>query len=75
MDDADLMKYVMREIRIEESKKKVLTDTNLVERAVRAAHIRGMQRVTAVMRSFSIPWSVANELCERFDLDPDEILI
>lgn len=53
-----------------------MTDSDLVSRAVRNAH-RGhasRARWAHVMDAFAVGSTVARELCERFDLQPDVVV-
>lgn len=50
------------------------TDDDLLRRAVTTAKRKGQPRWLAVMHAFQCGSTVAQNLCRRFDLDPDEIM-
>lgn len=52
-----------------------LSDAQLLERAVRAAHVgrRSTRRQRHVMQALALGSGSAAALCRRFGLDPDEV--
>ena len=56
--------------------RRALTDAQLLERAVRAAHVGRLPRWrrSHVMNAFALGSGSAAALCQRFGLDPDEIV-
>lgn len=55
-----------------------MSDEELLKRAVQGAHDkfkRGKHyRWVAVMHTFAVGRTTANDLCQRFGLDPDELI-
>ena len=49
-------------------------DADLVERATRAAKAPGLPRWVAVKRAFTVGSTRAAKLCERFGLNPEEVM-